>query len=46
MKPGDLCPHCKKGILELIDVEENEIYNIDYLMCDECDSTYTVDLNV
>ena len=35
---GDLCPHCKKGKLEL--VKANEPYNIEHLQCDKCDSTY------
>jgi len=46
MKPGDICPRCKAGILELIQTEDSDIYNIDYLMCDECNSTYVVDLNL
>lgn len=46
MKPYDICPHCKKGILELIEIDEDDVYNIDYLMCDECDSTYVVDINI
>jgi len=39
-KPGDKCPHCKKGVLEL--VMSNEPYNTNYLQCDNCDSTYNL----
>lgn len=36
--PGDVCPYCQKGILELM--EANEPWSIEHLMCDECNSTY------
>lgn len=37
---GDICPHCKRDSLEL--VEENEPYTIEHLQCPVCDSTYPI----
>lgn len=39
-KVGDICPNCKSGVLEL--VNSNFPYNIDYLQCINCDSTYNL----
>lgn len=44
---GDECPHCKEhksekvGVLRLI--RGDEPYNVDYLECNECSSTYNLD---
>ena len=35
------CPHCKKGILEV--VSENEPYSPEHYQCSKCDSTYPID---
>jgi len=40
IKIGDKCPHCKKGILEL--VKGNEPFTIDHLQCNICDSTFNL----
>jgi len=40
-KENDTCPHCGKGILQLI--KGDHPYNIDHLMCNECFSTYNLD---
>jgi transposase-like protein len=35
----NLCPHCKKGCLELI--KGNNLHTIDHYQCSNCDSTYS-----
>ena len=38
---NDICPHCVEGTLET--VIANEPYNsTDFLMCNQCDSTYNI----
>ena len=41
LKIGDKCPHCEYGVLSY--VRGNEPYNVDHLMCFECDSTYVLE---
>ena len=41
MKVNDICPHCHKGILEL--VLENYPWTTDHLQCNVCDSTYNLE---
>jgi hypothetical protein len=40
LKVGDVCPHCKRGKLEL--VKEDYPWTTDHLQCDSCDSTYNL----
>jgi uncharacterized protein YbaR (Trm112 family) len=35
-----LCPHCKKDHLKYMDADEP--WNMEYLQCPNCDSTYNI----
>ena len=43
-KENDVCPHCKKGKLEIINADEP--YSDKHLMCNVCDSTYPINENI
>ncbi len=43
VKVGDVCPHCKKGKLEISKYDKFGITDgPDHLACPECDSTYYI----
>jgi len=41
VKAGDVCPHCRVGLLER--VEEDVPFYEAHLQCPKCDSTYSIE---